>query len=172
MTDIKLNNSTLATASGSTVTLTHDIVTGTTSYGFAQLALTSHKTSQGNITWDTITGDTTNITKPNSDHLIRLGISGIYLIAANLVARDTDSEGERVVFLNLRQGASAYLAQTGDSIKKTENVNETYCGASLTYTGPIAANTDIFFSVTSYQDSTAVITQETHATIVLLRRTA
>ena len=83
MSSIKLDGITLANTANSNITLTHDIVTGTSSYGFAQLSLTANET-QGLITWDTITGDTTNFTKPSSNHLIQLGIAGIYIINGSL----------------------------------------------------------------------------------------
>ena len=155
------------------ITLAHDIASTSSNYGFAQLKLTSVKQNTTNITWDVILGDTTNITKPNNNHVIRLGIAGIYLITGNFSYRDDDSE--RATFFNLRQGTGqatdTYLAQTSDSITHTEN-NDTYAGGTLTYVGNFAANTDIYFHAISYDNNTKEISSETHASIVLLRRTA
>ena len=161
-------NNVLSESSG-VVTLAHDIIDGNSSYGFAQLKLSSVKTFTTSIVWDTITGDTSNFTKPSNNHLIRLGIAGIYLINGNLVARDTNNE--RAVYLNLKKADNTLLANTSDSIYYMES-NDTYAGCSLSYVEYFPANTDIYFSVESYQNDTKEISSETHASIVLLRKTS
>ena len=173
---ITVGGKTLASHDNGTglITLAHDIISSPSNYGFAQLKLTSVKPdSTDKITWDTILGDTTNITKPNNNHVIRLGIAGIYFITGSFTYRDDASE--RATFFNLRQGTGqatdAYLAQASDSITYTEN-NDTYAGGTLTYVGNFAANTDIYFNAVSYNGDSKEISSETHATIVLLRRTA
>ena len=169
MSSIKLDGLTLASTADSNITLNHDIVTGNSSYGFAQLKLTSAKTSTTNIVWDTITGDTSNFTKPNNNHLIRLGIAGIYLINGNLSARDTNNE--RAIFLSLYKADNTLLASTSDSVYYMES-NDTYAGCSLSCVEYFPANSDIYFSAQSFQNDTKEISTETHASIVLLRRTA
>tara|TARA_B100000242_G_scaffold176820_1_gene126793 strand:- start:794 stop:1423 length:630 start_codon:yes stop_codon:yes gene_type:complete len=161
-------NAVLSESSG-VVTLAHDIIDGNSSYGFAQLKLTSNKTFSTSIVWDTITGDTSNFTKPSNNHLIRLGISGIYLINGNLTARDTNNE--RAVYLSLKKADNTLLANTSDSIYYMEG-NDTYAGCSLSYVEYFPANTDIYFSVESFQNDTKEISSETHASIVLLRKTS
>lgn len=161
-------NAVLSESSG-VVTLAHDIIDGNSSYGFAQLKLTSNKTFSTSIVWDTITGDTSNFTKPSNNHLIRLGISGIYLINGNLTARDTNNE--RAVYLSLKKADNTLLANTSDSIYYMEG-NDTYAGCSLSYVEYFSANTDIYFSVESFQNDTKEISSETHASIVLLRKTS
>ena len=155
------------------ITLAHDIAFTSSNYGFAQLNLTSVKQNTTNITWDIISGDTTNITKPNDNHVIRLGIAGIYFITGSFTYRWPDNE--RAVYMNLRRGTGEttdeYLAQSGDSITYTES-NDTYAGGTLTYVGNFAANTDIYFHAISFDNNTKEIASETHASIVLLRRTA
>tara|TARA_Y100000813_G_C24088962_1_gene317248 strand:- start:293 stop:829 length:537 start_codon:yes stop_codon:yes gene_type:complete len=174
---LKVGGNTIVTHTGvegaGTVTLAHDIIDGNSSYGFAQLKLSSVKTYTTNVVWDVILGDTTNITKPNNNHVIRLGIAGIYLIIGNFTYRDDASE--RAAFFNLRQGTGEatdqYLAQASDSITYTEN-NDTYASGTLTYVSNFAANTDIYFSTVSYDNDTKEISSETHASIVLLRKTS
>ena len=173
---ITVGGKTLASHDNGTglITLAHDIISSPSNYGFAQLKLTSVKpSSTDKITWDTILGDTTNITKPNNSHVIRLGIAGIYLITGSFTYRDDASE--RAVYFNLRQGTGEttdqYLAQCADSINYVEG-NDTYAGGTLTYVGNFAANTDIYFNAVSFNDDTKEISSETHASIVLLRRTA
>ena len=173
---ITVGGKTLASHDNGTglITLAHDIISSPSNYGFAQLKLTSVKpSSTDKITWDTILGDTTNITKPNNNHVIRLGIAGIYLIIGNFTYRDDASE--RAAFFNLRQGTGEatdqYLAQASDSITYTEN-NDTYASGTLTYVSNFAANTDIYFSTVSYDNDTKEISSETHASIVLLRKTS
>ena len=161
-------NAVLSESNG-VVTLAHDIIDGNSSYGFAQLKLTSNKTFSTSIVWDTITGDTSNFTKPSNNHLIRLGISGIYLINGNLTARDTNNE--RAVYLSLKKADNTLLANTSDSIYYMEG-NDTYAGCSLSYVEYFSANTDIYFSVESFQNDTKEISSETHASIVLLRKTS
>ena len=172
---ITVGGKTLASHDNGTglITLAHDIISSPSNYGFAQLKLTGVKQNTSNITWDIILGDITNITKPNNDHVIRLGIAGIYLITGSFSYRDNDSE--RAVFFNLRQGTGqatdAYLAQASDSINYVES-NDTYAGGALTYVGNFAANTDIYFHAISYNGDSKEVSTETHASIVLLRRTA
>ena len=161
-------NAVLSESSG-VVTLAHDIIDGNSSYGFAQLKLTSNKTFSTSIVWDPITGATSNFTKPSNNHLIRLGISGIYLINGNLTARDTNNE--RAVYLSLKKADNTLLANTSDSIYYMEG-NDTYAGCSLSYVEYFPANTDIYFSVESFQNDTKEISSETHASIVLLRKTS
>ena len=167
ITDSAGNN--VLSEAGGVVTLAHDLITGNSSYAFAQLKLTSVKTFTTNIVWDTITVDTSNFTKPNNNHLIRLGIAGIYLINGNLTARDTNNE--RAIFLSLRKADNTLLATTSDSVYYME-ANDTYAGCSLSSVEYFPANSDIYFSVQSYQNDTKEISAETHASIVLLRRTA
>ena len=172
---ITVGGKTLASHDNGTglITLAHDIISSPSNYGFAQLKLTGVKQNTSNITWDIILGDTTNITKPNNNHVIRLGIAGIYLITGSFSHRDDASQ--RAVFFNLRQGTGqatdAYLAQCADSISYVQS-NDTYAGGALTYVGNFAANTDIYFHAISYDGDSKEVSTETHASIVLLRRTA
>ena len=172
---ITVGGKTLASHDNGTglITLAHDIISSPSNYGFAQLKLTGVKQNTSNITWDIILGDTTNITKPNNNHVIRLGIAGIYLIIGNFTYRDDASE--RAAFFNLRQGTGEatdqYLAQASDSITYTEN-NDTYEVINPATEEIIAANTDIYFHAISYDGDSKEVSTETHASIVLLRRTA
>jgi hypothetical protein len=167
LTDSAGNN--VLSESGGVVTLAQDIVTGTSSYGFAQLKLTATK-ALGNITWDTITGDTTNFTKPSSNHLIQLGIAGIYIINAS--ANMGLTQDERVVGIELIDNSGpTTIASAGDQIVYVEG-QTSYGSASITYTGYFPANSQIYFRTSSYEGGNANVTAATHASICLIRRTA
>jgi len=155
--------------SGGVVTLAHDLITGNSSYGFAQLAITSVK-SIGNLVWDTISGDTTNITKPNADHDIRLGLAGIYSISIS--ATFVLSGEERAIGIKLLNASddSVYTEAT-DSIKQADT-SGTYGNASSNYVGYFPANSDIYFSTVSASGGNAQVQGTSHASIILLRRTA
>jgi len=151
------------------VTLAQDIVTGTSSYGFAQLALTANE-ALGNITWDTITGDTTNFTKPSSNHLIQLGIAGIYIINASVTMVLTQNERNISIQLKDNSGPTV-LVHAADEIVYTDS-GSSYGSASLTYTGYFPANSQIYFYTSSDSDGNATVSMITHASICLIRRTA
>jgi hypothetical protein len=167
LTDSSGNN--VLSESGGVVTLAQDIVTGTSSYGFAQLDLTANK-ALGNITWDTITGDTTNFTKPSSNHLIQLGIAGIYIINASVAM--LLSQDERNIAIELYDNSSpTRLAIAADQIAYVDGASS-YGGASLTYTGYFSANSQIYFFTSSATQGNATVSLNTHASICLIRRTA
>ena len=169
MSSIKLDGLTLASTANSNITLNHDIVTGNSSYGFAQLKLTANE-SLGNVVWDTILGDTTNITKPNSDHDIRLSIAGIYYISFS--ATFVISGEERAVTMELVNSSNdSVIVGATDSIKQADS-NITYGNASGFYTGYFSANSDIYFNTHSASQSNAILEAKSHVSIVLLNRTA
>jgi len=155
--------------SGGVVTLAQDIVTGTSSYGFAQLRLTQNE-ALGNITWDTIAGDTTNFTKPSSNHLIQLAIPGIYLISASVTMVLTSSERNIRIDLVDNSGPTT-LAVAGDEIAYVDGA-DSYGGATLTYTGYFPANSQIYFTTSSASGGNATVYSWSHASICLIRRTA
>jgi len=157
------------TESPSTLTLSQDIVTGTSSYGFAQLRITQNE-ALGNITWDTITGDTTNFTKPSSNHLIQLGIAGIYIINASVSMVLTANE--RNIRLDLVDNSGpTILAMAFDEIAYIDG-SDSYGGATLTYTGYFPENSQIYFSTSSASQGNATVYNNTHASICLIRKTA
>ena len=167
LTDSAGNN--VLSESGGVVTLAQDIVTGTSSYGFAQLKLTANQ-ALGNITWDTIIGDTTNFTKPSSNHLIQLGIAGIYIINASVSMVLTANE--RNIRLDLVDNSGpTILAMAFDEIAYIDG-SDSYGGATLTYTGYFPANSQIYFFTSSNSDGNATNYYITHASICLIRRTA
>jgi hypothetical protein len=167
LTDSSGNN--VLSESGGVVTLAQDIVTGTSSYGFAQLKLTENKIL-GNITWDTITGDTTNFTKPSSNHLIQLGIAGIYIINASVSM--VLSGDERNIGIELFDNSGpTVLSHATDQIVYLEGTSS-YGGASLTYTGYFPANSQIYFTTSSANQGNATVYISTHASICLIRKTA
>lgn len=138
--------------------------------GYAQLGITTGKTT-GNITWDLITGDQTNITKPSNDHIIRLSLKGLYLITFSLSAFLSAGDAERLVQAQLYVGGSV-KSESNDSIPGvTEGTDPNYGGTTLSWVGEVNADTDIYFTATSAADNDISITLATHASIVLLHRT-
>lgn len=169
MSAIKLDGLTLASTANSAVNLDSSVNIGTSSYGFAQLKLTANE-SLGNVVWDTILGDTSNITKPNSDHDIRLSIAGIYCISFS--ATFYISGEERNVTMVLKDSSDdSVIASAADSIKQADS-NITYGNAAGSYTGYFPANSDIYFNTISASNSNSVLEARSHASIVLIRKTA
>ena len=153
--------------SGGTVTLAHDIVNGNSSYGFCRLELTDNQTSTGNITWNDPVGDTTNFTRSGVD--ITLGLSGVYLIIFNATCAGSDSERATSVIISRSNGTQ--LARSLDQISYLES-NESYGFASCSYVGHFTANDSIRFSFSSFANANVDLDNDSHASIVLLRRTA
>ena len=158
------------TESPSKLTLSQDIVTGTSSYGFAQLALTSTKGTQGFFTWDAITGDP-NITYTNdpADEYITLPYSGIYQIIFSGVGQS--SLAERNFQIAIYTGGGSALVISKDQIDYLDTATS-FGNAVAVYVGNFSANDTIKFYFKSDSGASIVLDDRTHASIVLLRRTA
>ena len=152
------------------VTLAHDMVTGTSSYGFIQLKMTSDQPISGDneVQWDTLSGDITNYSQVES-YKINLGIAGVYLITCS--ASFELSDNEQYVNIDLRDNTGTSLANAFDSIVQTESAT-TYSGVSINYTAHFDANSKIYFRASSAAGGNATLDRRTHASIVLLNRTA
>ena len=145
------------------------IIDGDAAYGYAQLKLINHLNTQGNITWETIVGDTTNITKPSSNHVVRLAIAGIYLIQINFVGYLSDNESG--VAVRLYSGDGVVLQESRDSIEQADST-DTNCCAALTYVANFSAGATFYVDFMSDIHQTAKCHKVTHGSVVLLRRTA
>jgi hypothetical protein len=158
------------TESPSTLTLSQDIVTGTSSYGFAQLDLTSTEGTQGFFTWDTITGDP-NITYTNdpADEYITLPYSGIYQIIFSGVGQS--SAAERNFQIAIYTGAGSLLAMAKDQIDYLDSANS-FGNSVVSYVSNFSANDTIKFYFKSDSGASVDLDESTHASIILLRRTA
>jgi len=154
--------------SGGVVTLAHDIIDGNSSYGFCRLELTSNQTSNGEVTWNDPVGDTTNFTRSGTD--ITLGLSGVYLIIFN--ATCSGGSDERGTNILIRSSPSdTILARSLDQVAYLEG-NVSHGFASVSYVGHFNANDAVNFVFGSYDNNTVDLENESHANIVLLRRTA
>lgn len=164
---------------GGVVTLAHNIIDGNSSYGFAHFKLSSSATfpsanAQKQLNFATQVGDTTNITKPSSNHVIRLGIRGIYLI---IFGPSFALAGGERYFANYIRNASddSVYSEQYTGLAQADN-STTYSSATVSYVGYFSGNTDgssdIYCSSTSGNDGNATIDSNSFLSIVLLRKTA
>ena len=154
--------------SGGVVTLAQDIITGTSTYGFCRLGISSNQTTTGDITFNDPVGDTTNFTRSGVN--ITLGLSGIYFIVFSPTFL-TNEQPERAVQASIRLSDDTELAVAYDQIEYLDSA-ESYSNASCSYVGHFNANDAIKFYFNSFSGGTSDIGGATHANIVLLRRTA
>jgi len=178
--DLKSSGTTLYASNGSTSlmsessgTVTVDNVTIGSSVvfpqtGFAQLTLSgsiSGSSSSVDIPWDTITGDTTNITQ--SGHDVTLVLPGIYLIS--FTANFSGTDAERQAYIGISQTSDdTVLASARDSVSNFDS-GSNYGSATCTVVKSVSANFQIYFSFKSLSDGTANLYLDSHASIVLVK---
>lgn len=161
----------ILTASNNSVTLAHNIINGTNSYGFMHLKLFGNK-SLGSINWDTLMGDGDNIEWPipGDTSVIRLVVAGVYIISYS--GTFVISGEERSVSIGLyKYSDSSNYSEATDSVKQADS-GITYGNAAGSFVGHFDANTDIYFSTLSADGSNASLEARSHADICLIRRTS
>lgn len=135
--------------------------------GYAQLNLTGPVTSVGDITWNTITGDTTNITQSGRD--ITLVKAGVYFITFSANAYGSSSSPERQLYIYIRQSSdNANLASARDSTGNFDS-STNYGNAVATVVKSVSANYQIHFGYDSLSGGTGDLYLDTHASIVLIK---
>ena len=154
--------------SGGVVTLAHDIIDGSSSYGFAQIKLTGDVGTQGWITFNTVLGDS-NFTISNE--FITLPYSGIYHIVFSGTGIISANTPERIFTISLYTGATSLLATARDQVSYLDSANS-FGNACLSYVGSFTASDTIKFYFVSDSDQSIDLQSSSHASIVLLRRTA
>ena len=137
--------------------------------GYAQLKLTSHAANQGELTWGSITGDTTNITQSGTD--ITLVKAGVYLITFSANGFGAHDAPERQLYISIRQSSDdSTLASARDSSGNFDS-STNYGNAVATLVKAVSANYVINFYFESLSGSTADLYLDTHASIVLIKPT-
>ena len=139
--------------------------------GYAQLNLSGNVSTQGNITWATITGDTTNITKPSSNHLICLGLAGVYLITFSCSCTISNDD-ERYIRGRIYDGSGNLKAETFSAIHDSDDSSSAqYGGCTATWVNNFSAGDTFYTHWASGSDSNAVLADATHVTICRLYNT-
>ena len=134
--------------------------------GYAQLNLTSQQTSQGEITWATITGDTTNITKSNTD--VTLVLAGVYLIQLNL-SISNNSSAERYAQAAIRLSSDDSVLAYSYGGHGFHDSNTTYGQVTASTVRSFSTNTAINFFFNSGSQGNSFIHPASHASIVLIK---
>ena len=167
----KSGTKTLATLSSSAVTIGSDVTfNGTvgssatfTDKVYAQLNNCS--TTYGDMTFGTLTGDTTNITKSGAN--VTLVKGGIYLISCcfNWVLNGN----ERYCSGNITSVSGTYstsiIATCNDEVVQTDSATS-YGSATATFVGVFAASDVIKFNYISLSGGNVTNRAESHASII------
>ena len=122
----------------------------------------------------TLTGDTTNLTSTNTNH-IKVIRKGIYLITFSGTFSFGSTSVARAVSVAIRGGTSVDpttdIASAADQISSTVSGSD-YGSATCTFVGELPANYYLRFYASSTQAGEAALNSQTHANIILIRPTA
>ena len=134
--------------------------------GYAQLKLTNQQNSQGEITWSTITGDTTNITKSGTD--VTLVLAGVYLIQLNLSINNSSS-AERYAQAAIRLSSDDSVLAYSYGSHGFHDSTTTYAQVTASLVRSFSANTAINFFFNSGSQANSNIHPASHVSIVLIK---
>jgi hypothetical protein len=119
----------------------------------------------GDITFGTLTGDSTNITQSGAN--VTLVKSGVYFITCTF--NWTLNGSERYCFGYIHSVSGSYgdvhLSTCNDQVEYSADAATSYGGATATYVGTFAANDVIKFYYISAQDGNVVNRADCHASI-------
>ena len=122
----------------------------------------------------TLTGDTTNLTSTNTNH-IKVIRKGIYLITFSGTFSFGSTSVARAVNVFIRGGTSVNpttnITSATDQIASTVSGSD-YGSATCTFVGELPANYYLRFYSFSTQAGEAQLHSQTHANIILIRPTA
>ena len=122
----------------------------------------------------TLTGDTTNLTSTNTNH-IKVIRKGIYFIDFTGTFNFGSTSVSRAVNVSIRGGTSvdptAVLASGSDQIASTVSGSD-HGNVTCSFVGELSANYYLRFFAESVQAGEATLLDNTHANIVLIRPTA
>ena len=131
-------------------------------------------TSGNNNPYFTLSGDTTNLA-PNTTNNIKVLRKGIYLINFTGTFNFGSTSVSRAVNVSIRGGTSvnptAVLASGSDQIASTVSGSD-HGNVTCSFVGELSANYFIRFFTESVQAGEAIMLENTHATIALIRPTA